>query len=195
MRKAKIERKTKETCIDLTINLDGKGRSVVKTTIPFMDHMLSLFSRHSGFDLEINASGDTIIDDHHLVEDMGIVLGMALDKALGNRKGIYRYGNFLLPMDETLAYVALDCGGRPYFDYEVKFKPQSGAKFSFELLEDFFRSAAFNAKMNLHVKLVKGRDNHHIAEALFKGFAKALAQAVAADKKSAGKVPSTKGSL
>ena len=193
-RRAKTVRDTKETRIRLWLNLDGRGRYRVGTTLPFLDHMLELLSKHSGFDLEISAAGDTHIDDHHLVEDVGIALGCALDKALGDKKGIARYGNFLLPMDESLAYVAVDLGGRPYLDYSVPFRPQSKAPFSFELFEDFFQAFAFNARMNLHVKLLKGRNNHHIAEALFKGTAKALAQA-AGRSRSSKEIPSTKGRL
>lgn len=194
-RVAEKYRKTTETTVRAKLNLDGRGRYRVSTTIPFLDHMLELFAKHGNFDLGVKAKGDTHIDDHHLVEDIGITLGLALDKALGDKKGIYRYGNFLLPMDETLSYVAVDCGGRPYFDYEVPFKPQSKAPFCFELFEDFFMALAFNAKMNLHMKLVKGRNNHHIAEALFKGFAKAMAQAVGHNPKLRDVLPSTKGTL
>ena len=193
-RKATIERNTKETRINAFLNLDGKGKSDISTTLPFLDHMLDLFSKHSGFDLKVAAQGDTYIDDHHLVEDIGIVLGEALLKALGDKKGIYRYGNFLLPMDEALSYITLDCGGRPYFEYAVPFKPQSKAPISFELFEDFFQALAMQAKMNLHIKLLKGRNNHHIAESLFKAFAKALSQAVKIKNKKQG-IPSTKGIL
>ncbi len=191
-RSAKIIRNTKETQIQLALNLDGKGKAEVHTTLPFLDHMLDLLAKHSGLDLTLKATGDTHIDDHHLVEDIGIVLGLAIEQALGSKKGIYRYGNFLLPMDEALSYVVVDLGGRPYFDFKVKFKPQSKAPFCFELFDDFFQSLAFNAKMNLHMKLLQGRNNHHVAESLFKGFAKALAQAVSLDKRQKG-LPSTKG--
>ena len=194
MRRAKIHRSTQETDVLLTLDLGGAGARKIKTTLPFLDHMLDLFAKHAGFALTVKAKGDTHIDDHHLVEDIGISLGLALEQALGDKKGIYRYGNFLLPMDEALAYVVVDCGGRPYFEYSVPFKPQSKAPFCFELFEDFFQALAMNAKMNLHIKLLQGRNNHHIAEALFKGFAKALAQAVAYDARQKG-VPSTKGSL
>ena len=193
-RKATIARNTKETKITLSLNLDGKGRGDARTTIPFLDHMLDIFSKHSGIDLSVRAKGDTPIDDHHLVEDVGIALGLALEKALADKKGIYRYGNFLLPMDESLSYVAVDMGGRPYFDYKVGFRAQSKAPFSFELFEDFFQALAMSAKMNLHIKLLQGRNNHHIAESIFKGFAKAMAQAVGKDARQKG-VPSTKGAL
>lgn len=193
-RSAKVSRNTKETQIDLSVNLDGKGKSDVNTSLPFLDHMLDLFSKHSGVDLTVKAKGDTHIDDHHLVEDIGIALGLAIEQALGDKKGIYRYGNFLLPMDESLAYIVLDLGGRPYFEYAVPFRPQSKAPFCFELFEDFFQALAFNAKMNLHVKILQGRNNHHMAEAVFKGFAKAMAQALSQDGRQKG-VPSTKGTL
>ena len=193
-RTARIVRNTKETKITLSLDLDGKGRGDARTTVSFLDHMLDLFSKHSGIDLSVRARGDTHIDDHHLVEDIGIALGLALETALGDKKGIYRYGNFLLPMDESLSYVAVDMGGRPYFDYKVGFRPQSKAPFSFELFEDFFQALAMSAKMNLHIKLLQGRNNHHIAESVFKGFAKAMAQAVSKDARQRG-IPSTKGSL
>ena len=193
-RTAKVVRDTKETQISLSINLDGAGKGDARTSLHFLDHMLDLFAKHSGMDLTVRAKGDTHIDDHHLVEDIGIALGLALEKALGDKKGIYRYGNFLLPMDESLAYVVLDLGGRPYFDYKVPFQPQSKAPFSFELFEDFFQALAMTAKMNLHIKLLQGRNNHHKSEAVFKGFAKAMGQAVSRDGKHKG-IPSTKGTL
>ncbi len=193
-RTAKINRDTKETQIALSLNLDGAGKSDATTSIPFLDHMLDLLSKHSGIDLTVKAKGDTHIDDHHLMEDIGIAFGMALEKALGDKKGIYRYGNFLLPMDESLAYVVIDLGGRPYFEYHVPFKPQSKAPVCFELFEDFFQALAMTAKMNLHIRLLQGRNNHHMSEAVFKGFAKAIAQAISRDKRQKG-VPSTKGIL
>lgn len=193
-RTCSIERNTKETQIKLSLNLDGDGKSKINTTLPFLDHMLDLFSKHSGIDLTLQATGDTHIDDHHLIEDIGIVLGQALEKALGDKKGIFRYGNFLLPMDEALSYIVIDCGGRPYFEYSVPFKAQSKAPISFELFEDFFQALAMNSKINLHINLLKGRNNHHIAESLFKGFAKALSQAISYNKRGSG-IPSTKGIL
>ena len=193
-RSARINRETKETKIEIKIDLDGKGKSKISTTLPFLDHMLELFSKHSGIDLEVTARGDTHIDDHHLVEDIGIALGDGMTQCLADKKGIYRYGNFLLPMDEALSYIALDFGGRSYFEYEVPFKAQSKAPFCFELFEDFFQAVAVNGKMNLHIKLLKGRNNHHIAESLFKGFAKAFAQAVSYDSRQKG-IPSTKGKI
>src|SRR3989344_4766161 len=185
-RSCSVQRNTKETQIKLSLTLDGKGKSKIKTTLPFLDHMLELFSKHSGIDLLVKAKGDTHIDDHHLVEDIGIVLGQAIEKSLGDKKGIYRYGNFLLPMDESLSYIVVDLGGRPYFEFKVPFKPQSKAPISFELFEDFFQALAFNAKMNLHIKLIQGRNNHHISESIFKRFAKAFSQAVSFDGRQKG---------
>lgn len=193
-RKAKIVRNTSETQISLELNLDQSGKRKIQTSLPFLDHMLDLFAKHAGVSLTVRAKGDTHIDDHHLVEDLGIALGLAMKEALGNKKGIYRYGNFLLPMDESLAYVVVDLGGRPYFVYDVPFHPQSKAPFCFELFEDFFQALAMSGLMNLHIKLFAGRNNHHIAEALFKGFAKAFAQAVSADPR-VKDVPSTKGKI
>jgi imidazoleglycerol-phosphate dehydratase len=203
-RRALRVRVTSETSVRLDLNLDGRGRYKVRTTLPFLDHMLELFAKHGNFDLTVQASGDTHIDDHHLVEDIGIALGEVLAQALGEKRGIVRYGQALniagkgvalTPMDETLSYVALDLSGRPYLDYKVRFHQQNKAPFSFELFEDFFQALAFNAKMNLHMKLLQGRNNHHMAESLFKGFARALAQAVVVDPRRAKAIPSTKGSL
>lgn len=193
-RTAVIHRVTKETDIKLALNLDGQGRYKISTSLPFLDHMLELFSKHSLIDLNVKASGDTHIDDHHLVEDIGIALGAALLKALGNKKGIQRYGFFLLPMDESLAYVTLDLSGRPHVEYEAPcFKP-NWRRFDLDLLEDFYRAIGTAGWMNLHIRLLRGRNNHHMAEALFKAFAKALSMAVAKDKRYKG-IPSTKGSL
>jgi imidazoleglycerol-phosphate dehydratase len=197
-------RNTTETKVALTLDLDGRGTYNVSTTIPFLDHMLELFAKHGNFDLSVKAKGDTHIDDHHLVEDLGITLGEALVQALGDKKGITRYGQAFRPdlkgkalttMDETLSYVALDLSGRPYFDWKVKFHIQNKPPMSFELLEDFFQAFAMSAKMNLHIKLMQGRNNHHIAEALFKGLGRALSMAVSLDPRRAGTLPSTKGSL
>lgn len=200
MRKAKLARKTAETDIKLTLNLDGSGKYGISTTIPFLDHMLSLFSKHSYVDLGIKAKGDTDVDFHHLTEDIGIVLGEALKKSLGKKKGIARYGNFLLPMDEALSYVAIDLGGRPFLSFDVKFSPGIGgagkksAFFDYCLIEEFFRAVSSSAGMNIHIKNHTGSNNHHIAESIFKGFAKAVRQAVKIEKKSAG-IPSTKNVL
>jgi imidazoleglycerol-phosphate dehydratase len=193
-RQARIVRKTKETRIDLSLNLDGMGTCKVKTTIPFLDHMLEAFAKHGRFDLIVKAEGDTHIDDHHLTEDLGIALGEAIVKALGDKEGIVRYGNFFLPMDDTLSYVALDLCNRPYFVWKVKWEKSQIGTFDGFLLEHFFESVAANARMNLHMALKYGKHPHHIAETLFKGFARALAQAVARDPRVKG-VPSTKGKL
>jgi imidazoleglycerol-phosphate dehydratase len=192
-RTAATARVTKETDIDLSLNLDRPGKVRVDTTIPFLDHMLTLFAHHANLSLVLKAKGDTGIDDHHLVEDTGITLGKALADALGKKEGIYRYGNFLLPMDESLAYIALDLSGRPYLSFEVKFKPFNSG-FDYDLVHEFFYAFAVNAGMTLHVSLLKGRNNHHIAEALFKGFGRALRQAVERSGKQKG-IPSTKGKL
>jgi imidazoleglycerol-phosphate dehydratase len=207
-RLGKRDRVTTETSVRLSLGLDGPARYKVHTTLPFLDHMLELFAKHGNFFLEVEAKGDTHIDDHHLVEDIGLTLGETLAEALGNKRGIVRYGQALkigtdgggigralTPMDETLSYVALDLSGRPYFDFKVKFSVQNKAPFCFELLDDFFQAVAMSAKMNLHIKLLQGRNNHHIAESIFKGFGRALAQAVAVDPRRATSVPSTKGSL
>ncbi len=193
MRKSKINRKTSETDVRLEINLDSSKKSSIKTTIPFMDHMLDLFSAHAGINLNIDAKGDTHIDDHHLVEDIGITLGQALKTALGDKKGITRYGHFLLPMDEALAYVALDISGRPHLSYEADIKFQKDG-FNYDLIQEFFTAFVNNAAITLHIKMMKGRNNHHIAESIFKGLGRALAQAVSINKKNK-KIPSTKGTL
>jgi imidazoleglycerol-phosphate dehydratase len=206
-RRAFRVRNTKETQIALSLTLDGKGEYSVSTTIPFLDHMLELFAKHGDFDLGVKAKGDTHIDDHHLVEDLGIALGEALSEALGAKKGITRYGQDFRPekdagkgkalttMDETLSYIALDLSGRPHFDWKVKFTVQNKPPFSFELLEDFFQAVAMGARMNLHIKLLQGRNNHHIAESIFKGFGRALSMAVSLNPRRVGRLPSTKGML
>ena|SRR5579864_4834085 len=193
-RTATIDRRTRETQIRLVLNLDGTGRAKVGTTIPFLDHMLELLAKHGRLDLRLEAKGDTHIDDHHLVEDIGIALGEAISKAVGNKKGIQRYGNFFLPMDESLSYVALDLSNRPYFVWKVKWIKSDIGKFDGLLLEHFFESVAASARMNLHMALKYGKQPHHIGESLFKGFARALAQAVSIDTRVKG-VPSTKGKL
>jgi imidazoleglycerol-phosphate dehydratase len=192
-RQATVRRTTKETNIALTLDLDGQGRYKVNTSIPFLDHMMELFAKHAGFGLTLKASGDTHIDDHHLVEDIALALGEAIAKALGDKKGIHRYGQTLIPMDETLCYVALDLSGRSFCDYEARFKP-GWQRFDTDLFEDFFRALANTTGMNLHIKIIKGRSNHHIAEAMFKSVARALSQAVSRDSRRPG-IPSTKGKL
>lgn len=191
---AEKHRITKETNVKLSLNLDGQGKYTISTTLPFLDHMLELFSKHSLIDLKISASGDTHIDAHHLVEDIGLTLGSALEEAWGDKKGIQRYGFFLLPMDEALSYVAIDLSGRPWVEYETPWFKKGWPTFDLDLLEDFFRALGTVARMNLHIKLLRGRNNHHMAEGIFKAFAKALSMAVAKDKRYKG-IPSTKGAL
>ncbi len=194
MRKAKVERKTKETDISISLNLDGKGRYSINTSIPFLDHMLALFSFHSQIDLDITASGDIEIDYHHLMEDLGIVFGEAIRKALGEKKGIRRYGNATVPMDESLAQVVIDLSGRPYLVYKVKQPKATVRGLEFSLFEDFFRSVSNHAMMNLHINVAYGRDLHHIFEAIFKAFGRSLREAVSNDPAMKG-LPSTKGRL
>jgi imidazoleglycerol-phosphate dehydratase len=190
-----IKRKTKETDIQLTLDLDGTGVSNVKTPVPFLSHMLEAFSKHSGFDLTVNAKGDTHVDDHHTVEDIGICLGEALDKALGDKKGISRFGFFFVPLDEALVRCVVDLSGRNSINYalDLNVKKRIGT-FDTELVEDFFKAATDNGKFNLHLEKIHGRNSHHIVEAAFKSFARALKMAVAYDAKVKG-VPSTKGNL
>ena len=195
-RRANIQRTTGETRIELSLDLDGSGRSSIATGVGFFDHMLTLLSRHSLIDLDVKAEGDLQVDAHHTVEDVGIVLGQAIEKALGDKRGIYRYGWAIVPMDESLAQVAIDLSGRPAFVFKVKFKGDAiGNNFPVELVEEFLKALATNAKMNLHVSVPYGTNNHHIAEAIFKALARALRQAVEPDPRRAGEVPSTKGSL
>jgi len=192
MRKAKIERKTKETDITVSINLDGNGTYAIHTSIPFLDHMLSLMSKHGLFNVKIKAKGDIDIDYHHTVEDLGIVLGKAVKQALGDMNGISRYGQASVPMDESLASVSLDISGRPYLVYKVEF-PKKGRLRNFDpdLVEDFFQAFVSNSGITLHVSTPYGRNTHHIIEAVFKAFGRALRQSVAIDPRVKG-VPSTK---
>ena len=193
-RKASVSRKTKETDICVSFNIDGTGESNIFTGIPFLDHMLELFAKHGLFDLDIAASGDTEIDCHHTVEDVGIVFGEALSKALDKREGIKRYGWCLLPMDETLAMVALDLSGRPYLVYDLV-PPSAFIKdMDTRLFHEFFQAVSVKAGMNLHIQLMKGEEVHHTFEAVFKGFAKSLDQATMIDERICG-VLSTKGVL
>ncbi|MDR1696284.1 MAG: imidazoleglycerol-phosphate dehydratase HisB [Endomicrobium sp.] len=192
-RTAKIKRTTKETDISVELNLDKSSKPEISTTIGFLDHMLELFASHAGIALKVKAKGDTHIDDHHLVEDAGITIGQALKTALGDKKGIARYGHFLLPMDESLSYTALDLSGRFYLSYEASILFQKTG-FNYDLLEEFFYALASNAGITLHIKMIKGRNNHHIAESIFKSFGHSLRQAITLAK---GKktIPSTKGVL
>ncbi len=193
-RSAQISRKTKETDIRLSLNLDGGGKCSVRTGVGFFDHMLELLARHSLIDLSLQATGDLDVDAHHTVEDVGIVLGQAIEKALGEKRGIYRYGWAIVPMDESLAQVAIDLSGRPAFVFNVKFPRGTIGDFPVELVDEFFKSVATSAKMNLHIAVPYGSNNHHISEAIFKATAKALRQAVGHDPRNSD-VPSTKGSL
>ncbi len=194
MRTAKIERKTKETEISLELNLDGTGKNNINTGVGFLDHMLTLFSKHSLIDLTVNAKGDLEVDDHHTVEDIGICLGEAIAKATGDKKGVKRYGFFLLPMDESLGQVALDLAGRTSFVYNAVFEREKVGELSTELIKDFFYAIALNAKMNLNIK-IEGENNHHKSEAMFKAFARALRMAVEIDDRVKNDIPSTKGTL
>lgn len=191
-RQATIVRNTRETQIEISLDLDGTGRHEIATGIPFMNHMLEIFSRHSLIDLTVKATGDTEVDDHHTMEDIGIVLGSCLDKALGDRRGIRRYGSMLLPMDESLTRVAIDISGRPYLVYRVNKDRDFIGTFDVRLVEEFFRSVAMQVKMNLHIENLYGDECHHIVESVFKAFARALREAVEPDPRDAG-IPSSKG--
>lgn len=193
-RRAQIERNTSETRIRLDLVIDGRGQSRITTKIPFFDHMLTLFARHSLCDLQIEADGDIEVDLHHTVEDTGIALGQAVARALGDKRGIRRYGWCYVPMDETLARVVIDFSGRPFLAYRAPESVASIGAFSFTLLEEFLRAFSTHAGANLHVELLYGRDAHHLCEAVFKGLAKAVDQACQIDPRVEG-VPSTKGTL
>ncbi len=195
MRQARIERKTKETEVTLSLDLDGTGASKVETTIPFFNHMLEAWSKHGLMDLAVDAHGDIDVDLHHTVEDVGIVLGKALREALGDRKGIARYGTAFLPMDETLVSASVDISGRPYLVFNVPLQRTRIGTFDLDLLKDFFRAFAFNAELTLHLNMHYGENLHHIAEAVFKAVARALAEATRLNPRIAGQVPSTKGTI
>jgi imidazoleglycerol-phosphate dehydratase len=195
MRSANVERNTKETQIRGSLKVDGRGRYEVSTGIRFFDHMLELFTKHGGFDLKLKATGDLDVDQHHTVEDAGIVLGQLFSKALGDRKGINRAGYFVMTMDETLAVAALDLSGRPALVYEGKVKVRLVGDLQSELVEDFFGGFVNHAGANLHVKVLYGRSNHHKIEAVFKCFARALRYACSKDKQLKDQLPSTKGLL
>lgn len=188
------KRKTKETDIALTICLDGQGNNQIDTGIPFFDHMLDGFARHGLFDLEVQAKGDIAVDSHHTIEDVGIVLGRALADALGGKEGIRRYGYFILPMDETLALCAIDLSGRPYLKYHADFTVPRLGTMDTEMIREFFYAVSYGAGMNLHLRILEDGNNHHMAEALFKAFGKALDMAVSAEPRMSG-VWSTKGTL
>ena len=193
-RRAEVVRKTSETEIRVAVDLDGSGRAKVKTGVPFLDHMLDALGRHSSIDLEVTAIGDVHIDDHHTVEDVGIAIGQAVDRALGEKKGIGRFGHAEVPLDEALVAVTVDLSGRPYFVYNVKIRQHRVGSFDVDLVNDFLQALMNAAKMNLHVNQRYGRNAHHIIEATFKALARALKQAVARDPRVVD-VPSTKGSL
>jgi imidazoleglycerol-phosphate dehydratase len=194
-RKATISRKTQETDIHLEIVLDGKGSADIDTGIPFMDHMLTLMAAHGFMDVAISARGDTQIDDHHTIEDLGICLGSALREALGDRQGLKRYGQAAVPMDEALARVVLDISNRPFLAYRVSLKESKTGRFDVHLLKEFFRALVNHSGMTVHVDLFSGDDAHHIAESIFKAFARALDQAVSFEPRREGTIPSTKGVL
>ena len=194
MRNAKIVRTTRETDITVAIELDGEGKSRVSTGIPFMDHMLTLFAKHGLFDLDVTAKGDLEVDCHHTMEDLGLALGEALAAALGDKCGIRRYGSFLLPMDESLALVALDLSGRPYLVYDVKTPSSHIRDLDVALFKEFFTAFSVKSGMNLHIRMLASGETHHMLEAVFKGTGRALCEAVSLDPRVKG-IPSTKGSL
>lgn len=195
MRDARIERKTKETDISLYLNLDGKGESIIDTGCGFLDHMLTLFSKHGRFDLSVKCIGDTEVDYHHTVEDIGICLGLALKEALGDMKGITRYGFMILPMDETLILTSIDISGRAQLCYGLDIPTQKVGDFDTELTEEFMLALVRNADITLHIKQLDGKNSHHIIEGTFKSLARALRTAVKIDKETENEIPSTKGVL
>lgn len=195
MRNASIERKTFETEISITLNLDGTGKSRIDTGCGFLNHMLTLFASHGRFDLTVCCKGDTDVDDHHTVEDIGICLGKAFAEALGDKRGITRYGSFLLPMDEALIQTAVDISGRSYLGYQLKIPTQKIGSFDTELVEEFFLGFVRNCPMSLHILQLAGTNSHHIVEGAFKSVARSLKAAVAMDPAAAGQIPSTKGVL
>ncbi len=195
MRKGEIARKTKETSIEVSINLDGTGASDIATGIGFLDHMLDQLARHSLVDIRVRAEGDRHIDDHHTVEDVGIALGQALSKALGDKRGLTRYADSLLPMDEALTRVAIDISGRPFLVFRTEFPTEKIGAFDTHLVREFFQSLAGNSGITLHIETLYGLNSHHIAESCFKGVARALKMAVAIDPGQANRVASTKGVL
>ncbi|MGG3891400.1 imidazoleglycerol-phosphate dehydratase HisB [Metabacillus fastidiosus] len=193
-RAASIDRKTNETNISLSLSIDGEGKSELKTDVPFMDHMLDLFTKHGQFDLTVNADGDIEIDDHHTTEDIGICLGQAFKDALGDKKGIKRYGNAFVPMDEALAQVVVDLSNRPHFEFKGELPSSRVGTFDTELVDEFLWKFALEARINLHVIIHYGRNTHHIIEAIFKALGRALDEASTVDPRIKG-VPSTKGML
>lgn len=195
MREVQIVRKTNETNIRLSLNLDGTGESNINSGVGFLDHMLTLFARHGRFDLCLSCDGDTYVDDHHTVEDIGIALGQAFTQALGDKRGIIRYGSFILPMDETLILCAVDISGRSYLNFDLHIPTQKVGTFDTELAEEFFLGFVRNANLTLHVKQLEGKNSHHIIEGTFKAFGRTMKQAVAIDDQFKDEIPSTKGVL
>ena len=195
MRQAEIARKTGETDIRIFLDLDGKGTCDIDTGVGFLDHMLELFGRHGRFDLQVHCKGDTRVDDHHSTEDIGIALGQAVDQALGDRKGIVRYGQMILPMDESLILTAVDLSGRGLLGYSLQIPTEKVGTFDTELTEEFFRAFAHNARCTLHIRQLAGSNSHHIIEGAFKSTARSLRAAVRLDPECAGEIPSTKGVL
>ncbi|WP_418791702.1 imidazoleglycerol-phosphate dehydratase HisB [Phosphitispora sp. TUW77] len=193
-RKSKVSRTTTETDINVSINLDGKGSYKLDTGVPFLDHMLALWSKHGMFDLDVEAQGDTGIDDHHTVEDIGICLGQAISQALGDKSGIRRYGTAFAPMDESLAMVVIDISGRAFTSLDIPIPAQKVGDFDTELVEEFLRALATNAEITLHVRLLQGKNTHHIIEAVFKALGRAVKEAVSIDERIEG-IMSTKGQL
>jgi imidazoleglycerol-phosphate dehydratase len=195
MRSGKIERNTSETKVSVAVGLDGAGTAHISTGVGFFDHMLDQIARHAPLDLELTAKGDLHIDAHHTVEDVGIAFGQAVDLALGDRKGITRYGDAHVPLDEALTRVVVDVSGRPFLVYEVKFPAQKIGDFDTELIREFFQAVAVHARIGLHIENLRGVNSHHIAESAFKGFARAFGKAVAINPRAQNQVPSTKGTL
>ena len=195
MRTASVSRRTAETDVSVSLALDGTGKAAIATGVGFLDHMLELFARHALFDIEVTVAGDLHVDQHHTTEDTGIAVGQALLKALGDKKGIARYADVHLPMDETLSRVALDISGRPFLVFRAAFPAEKIGAFDTELVREWFQAFAMNAGVTLHVEALYGDNSHHIAESCFKGLARALRKAVALDPREEGRVPSTKGAL
>ena len=195
MRKAEVSRTTGETDIRILLELDGTGKSSIDTGVGFLDHMLTLFARHGRFDLEVSCKGDTYVDDHHSVEDIGIALGKAFAQALGDKKGVTRYGSTILPMDESLILSAVDLSGRGLLAYDLRIPTEKVGTFDTELTEEFFRALAHNARCTLHIRQLAGGNSHHIIEGAFKSVARSLRTAVAIDPACAEEIPSTKGVL
>lgn len=192
MRTASVERNTSETKIKIDLNLDGTGKSNIKTGIGFFDHMLTGFTKHGLFDMNVKIDGDLEVDGHHSIEDCGIVLGQAIKEAVGDKKGIKRFGYFILPMDDALALVSIDLGGRPYLDFQCDFNTEKCGEMETDMVREFFYAVSYSAMMNIHVKMLSGVNAHHMIEAIFKAFAKALDQATSFDSRIEG-VASTKG--